>query len=143
MKYVLGFVFNKSKTMVKLVTRKDNNKLDGFYGTHELSEGIYTAMSRLFKEKTGVEIENPDDWQLFGELLLSNHINRVIDCLYIINDEVFKKNQNGVVTLTINDLYTCLQPRSFTQYTLTLINAALECISVEEPKPFITIQIDD
>jgi len=64
--YVLGFVFNKSRTKVALIKKNrpewQAGKLNGIGGKIEENEACVDAMSREFLEETGYFIER-NEWR--------------------------------------------------------------------------------
>lgn len=69
--YVLGFCFNEAKDRVALIEKLKPEWQKGFYngigGKIEDGESSYCAMSREFKEETGVDID-VTEWELIGKL---------------------------------------------------------------------------
>lgn len=132
-RYVLGFIFNSSKTLIGLDLKKNPdwqaNKLNGFGGKLLRGENAKTVMVDKFLKETNFQT-NEDDWILFADIL---GINFGIDCFYAINNEFFKDMTSNLgsersVIVPINDLYTCYNFNSYVPHVLTLINHALECI---------------
>jgi 8-oxo-dGTP diphosphatase len=68
MKYVVGFMFSPDKKHVALIRKSkpdwQKGKLNGIGGKIEEGEITYEAMTREFKEETGVETDY-DDWRHF------------------------------------------------------------------------------
>lgn len=145
MRYVLGFVFNKSKTMTKFIFK--NGKLNGFGGKCLDHEKISSGMARKFKCELDIDTK-PEDWTLFGDIISEGC---VVNCFYIVDDKIFKDifPQNNiddkpsinkwVTPFTIRDMYLS-DRKAFADHVITLISAALED---DDNSSFITITVDD
>jgi len=69
-RYVVGFLFDGAGNVVLIKKNRpawQAGFLNGVGGHMEINESPGTAMSREFKEETGVEIA-PDRWRLFAQL---------------------------------------------------------------------------
>lgn len=69
MNYVVGFLFNKEKTLVALIEKQrpvwQKGRLNGIGGKVEIGERPLDAMIREFKEETGAYV---DSWKHFCTL---------------------------------------------------------------------------
>jgi 8-oxo-dGTP diphosphatase len=89
--YVLGFAFSADKTHVALILKNGKSvpehrgKLNGIGGKIEAHEGFYEAMSREFKEETGVLIP-AFGWTYRGKISGAGWNVKV---LAVATDEVF------------------------------------------------------
>lgn len=104
MKYVVGFLFDHSKTKVLLIEKNkpswQKGLLNGVGGKVESDDkNIQDAMQREFKEETGLNIT---DWKFYCQLSGYTHFNKVY--FYVAFGDLEKANQIESERLIITDI---------------------------------------
>lgn len=109
--YVLGFLFSEDKNLVALVIKDrpewQAGKLNGIGGKVESDETIWTAMPREFKEETGVEIK---EWDQFAVLEFHDDVmggSASVYCFRAFSDLIYQvstQETEKIVTVPVGEL---------------------------------------